>query len=545
MRYLDNIRAAREEQRVIGGVPWMPWNNPYFRFDLGGPAHPSRFYNSPEAALGLPALYAGAKLLADSAASLPLRVYAKYTDAVGMPARKLYTGPSMFDRPSLVGTQFDWIFCAMVSCILQGNAWGWITGRDGFGYPTGIEWIPPEDVFVQEARDQRSMNPLDAKVFVYGRDATWYGPDAELFHVKAFGLPGRLEGLSLIRAMALVLSSGHEAQRYGSDWFKNGGFAIGTFQNAEIEVNKEQAADMRAELVKVLRARQPLVYGRDWDYKPVTVPAAEAQFIETQQLTATQVASVLGLPPNRLGGLSGDSLHYSSQAQDALQIIEALRPWLVRFEQAFSLILPRNRETAFYTDALLKVDLQTRMQIYQVQREIGFRTADELRALDDLAPLPDGIGAEGIALELLKALGTRAGAIPKSLMKSVVLEMDVATDRLIKLEKTFAKQAVPVTDPVTGKPTGATTIQDVPIGQPPAPLPLAQDPASFLASLISVQRDMGAPYEAREAARAAYISILTRAARLAQDRREAGTVTASDMLAPWVSNHAQEIVLSA
>ncbi len=43
-------------------------------------------------------------------------------------------------------------------------------------------------------------------------------------------------------------------------------------------------------------------------------------------------------------------------------------------------------------------------------------------------------------LTTMNAMGTRAGAIPKSFLKSVVLEMDVATDRLIKLEKTMISQ---------------------------------------------------------------------------------------------------------
>jgi len=50
----------------------------------------------------------------------------------------------------------------------------------------------------------------------------------------------------------------------------------GTFQNAEIEVDKQQAAEIRAELVKSLRNREPLVYGRDWTYRSLN---ADSMFI--------------------------------------------------------------------------------------------------------------------------------------------------------------------------------------------------------------------------------------------------------------------------
>lgn len=581
MGIIEDVAAVREEQRVLGALPFMPWMNPLMRFDIGGPAHPSRSYTSPEGALALPALYAGVNLLCGYAGSMPLQTFNRYNDQNGMPARRLWTGPSLFDQPSLTGTPFDWIFSSFASAILQGMAWGYITGKDGYGFPTGIEWIPKEDVFVQEAMDMRSMNPLDAKVYVFGKEMKWYGPDAELFYVKGFGLPGRLEGISLLMQAALTITAGQEAQRYGTDWFKSGGHPPGTFQSTTQEVNAEQAAELRAELVKSLRRREPLVYGSDWVYTPITVAPSEAQFIESMQLTASHIAAFLNLPANRLSGTTNDSLHYSSQEQDALQILEALRPWLVRFEQAFNRIIPRNREAMFNRDSILSTDLQTRMQIYQIKRNIGFENVDELRAREDLPPLPDGIGQENLPQELMVSLGARAGAIPKSLLKAIVLEMDIATDRLIKLEKTYISQgklpqavrpqpgqagvagsnsgnsgsnsgglnAGPGFD-AAGNPGPGTTVPPpppgkLPIGMPNAPLPLAQDPASFLASLISVQRS----YAHIPEAKAVVDDVVRRIWEAQQDieRRESSSqlVTATDMLAPWMRSSAvADIVLS-
>jgi HK97 family phage portal protein len=560
---LENIKASGEEQRVIGGVPWMPWTSPYMRFDAGGPVHPTRAFTGVEHSLGLPALYSGAKLLGDNAASLPLRVYQRLSGQ-GPRQHSRYYGPTIFDKPSVVGTQFDWIFSCMVSMVLQGNAWGYITGRDGYGFPTGIEWIPPEDVHVMEPHSQQSWNPLDGRVFVFGRECSWYGPDAELFHIPAFKLPGRIEGLSVLRAFALTITSGHSAQQYGADWYAAGGFPPGTFQNAEIEIDATAAAEIRAELVKSLRRREPLVYGRDWDYKPVTVPPSEAQFIDAMQLTATQIAAILNLPPDRIGGSRGDSLTYNTVEMSALQVIESLRPWLTKMEQAYFDLLPRNRFTKFWTDSLLRTDLATRMNIYQVERNIGFRTSDEQREIEDLDPLPNGIGTEAMPLTLMNAMGTRAGAIPKSLMKSIVLEMDIATDRLTKLEKTLVNQAPQMlpqgpNGPVTSQNQGVapsapgngsqapqpgqsnmpqqsapmTTGGKVPIGKPNAPLPLTQDPASFLASLIGVQRNLDLPYEVRAQAQELWVSILDRKDRIESLEPEMSEpIAGSDLWAP-------------
>lgn len=407
---------------------YRPWDSPFWRFSQGGPVHPSRSYYGQDEALGLPALYSGARLLADSVASLPIKIYTR-GGPDGSAAR--WNGPSIFDMPSVTGTLFDWLFTAMTSLILHGNAWGFITGRDGYGYPTGIEWIPPDDVVCVDD-EMQPWNPVRARVYVYGRlIENWR---TELFHVKAFSLAGRIEGISLLRAFALTILSGIEAQRYGTDWYKSGGFPPGTFQNTSIEIDADQAEEIRSMLTATIRRREPLVYGADWDYKPVTVPPSEAQFIEAIRMNASQVAAVLGLPAERIGGSRGDSLTYSNVEQSTLQIIEALRPWLVRLENAFFSIIPANRYVRFDSDALLKTDLKTRTEIYKAQRDMGLRTTDELRDLEDLPPLPGKAGGENIPLEVMVAMSRSIRGIPNSMLDSITLEMDLAVKKLQQLE---------------------------------------------------------------------------------------------------------------
>jgi hypothetical protein len=46
----------------------------------------------------------------------------------------------------------------------------------------------------------------------------------------------------------------------------------------------------------------------------------------------------------------------------------------------------------FNVDAMIRVDTKTRYEVHQISREIGLDNIDELRALEDKAPLPDGQG---------------------------------------------------------------------------------------------------------------------------------------------------------
>jgi hypothetical protein len=69
-----------------------------------------------------------------------------------------------------------------------------------------------------------------------------------------------------------------------------------------------------------------------------------------------------------------------------------LRPWLELLEAALARLLPARQYARFNADAIVRADLRTRHEVYQVDRAIGLRSLDELRALEDLEPLPDGQG---------------------------------------------------------------------------------------------------------------------------------------------------------
>jgi HK97 family phage portal protein len=402
-KVLDRINY---EVRTIGGTPWTPWTNPYMRFNVGGPVHPAREAGGVDAALSLACVYACVRLIADSVASLPVNVYRKTPDGPQLvPASQLLTNPSA----DLSTTLYDWIFQALSSALLWGNAWGLISSRtgvsspNGLGYPQTIEWLPPDQVAVQDDATQ-PWNPMRARVYLQGRLI----PREQLVHLRAFVVPGRLEAVSPLRAFAQLYGQGLAAQKYGSDFFRNGGFAIGTFQNIKEEIDADQAREIRRRLTDTLRTGQALIFGRDWTYTPVTVPPNEAQFLETMQLNATQVAGIYGVPAWRVGGRRGDSMTYSNQVEEQLDFISTtLRPWLVRMEHLVTSLLPASQYAKFNPDELLRTDLKTRTEIAQLQRKIGTRTLDELRQADDLGPLPGGDSPVPLDLAVAGVRGTK------------------------------------------------------------------------------------------------------------------------------------------
>jgi HK97 family phage portal protein len=420
-------------------------------FNLGGPAHPSQQVQGAERVLGLAAVYSAVRYIADAVASLPILVYR--TGRNGEPVKVPYS--PFLTQPGVAGTAYDWKFTCMSSALLWGNAWGLITSRsgltapNGLGYPTSVEWLPPDRVSVQDD-EQQPENPMRARVYYNGaimnRD--------NLVHVRAFPVAGKLEGISPMRAFATLYAQGLSALDYSAEWFRNGGFPPGVFKNQTEEVDAEQSREIRRMLTDVLRARQPLVIGKDWEYTAINVPPNEAVFVQAMQLNATQVAAIYGLPAEKVGGTRGSSLTYSTVVQETISLItDTLRPWLMRLEDLFTQLLPGPQYAKFDTDSLLKTDLKTRNEIWEIQRNMGTRTADELRAYDDLPPLPDGVGAETIPLSIAERMAASARAIPKSMIGQLVLETEIAAQLLEKLQKEGLTSApVPGVPPIPMSP---------------------------------------------------------------------------------------------
>jgi phage portal protein BeeE len=62
---------------------------------------------------------------------------------------------------------------------------------------------------------------------------------------------------------------------------------------------------------------------------------------------------------------------------------------MLSIEQTLSLFLPNGTEVKFDTSELLKEDTKGRYENYAVALSAGFLTKDEVRALENLEPLPD------------------------------------------------------------------------------------------------------------------------------------------------------------
>jgi HK97 family phage portal protein len=368
-----------QETRTIDSVPW----------NVGGgtTGHVTEHH-----ALSLAPVFSAVSLLAGSVSTLPLQSYMR-RGATRVPLGQL---PPLFAALEETGQIVPWLHRCMTSILLRGNAYGLVTSRDPDGYPSAVTWLDPDLVTVQWQAMSGPGSYTQPLWYWRGREIA----EHDMVHIPWFTQAGRVPGLSPIRAFATTINAGLSVTDYGLTWFQNGGFPPGTFQNVNSEVTQEVAEAIGSRLDNAMRRRRPLVYGKDWEYKPISVPPDEAQFVASAQLSATQIASIYHVPPEWIGGQSGTGLHYSTAEQDQIQyVMHGVRPFVETLECAFYALLPQGLHVKFDTDALVRADLRTRHEVYAIDAGIGLRTIDEMRAQEDWAPLPpDNSGDDSVEL---------------------------------------------------------------------------------------------------------------------------------------------------
>ena len=327
-------------------------------------------------AMRLSAVWACVRLLADTISTFPLDVYRR---APGGTAEQVAT-PPLFATPAAGVALHEWLYQVVVSLLLRGNAYGIVTARAGAAMrPVQIEIVNPDLVTVTVAPDgtisyRYRGQPIDR---------------ADVWHVRAFAFPGSPVGLSPVAYAAASIGVGLAATRYAGQFFEDGAHPTGLLTSESV-LTAEHATTAKERFMAATRGkREPVVLGNGMQYKPLQIAPEDAQLLDVQRFTVSEVARIYGVPPEMIGGEAGNSLTYANVEGRALDYLRySVNPWVVRLETALGQLVPRNQYVKLNPGALLRSTTAERYEAHRIALDAGFLTIDEVRALEDLPPLP-------------------------------------------------------------------------------------------------------------------------------------------------------------
>ena len=366
------------------------------------------------------AVYACVRILAEAVASLPLHVY-EYQDDGG---KKLVHDHPLYyllhDEPNPEMTSFVFRETLMSHLLIWGNAYAQII-RDGAGRVLGMYPLLPDKMEVQ--RDDKGNI-----YYVYSRNSDEnptfkeYGniklKAEDVLHIPGLGFDG-LIGYSPIAMAKNAVGMTLACEEYGASFFANGANPGGVLEHPGVLKDPSKVRESWNSVYRgVSNAHKIAVLEEGMKYQQIGIPPEEAQFLETRKFQINEIARLYRIPPHMVGDL--DKSSFSNIEQQSLEFVKyTLDPWVIRWEQSLqrSLLLPGEKGKYFIklnVDGLLRGDYQSRMNGYAVGRQNGWFSANDIREMENMNPIPD---EEGGNLYLINGAMTKladAGAFAKT-----------------------------------------------------------------------------------------------------------------------------------
>jgi HK97 family phage portal protein len=349
-----------------------------------------------DTALRHSAIWAALRTRADLISTLPLDCYRK----VGAHQLEVPQTPFLLDPAADGSGMMAWLYATQFDLDRGGNAFGAIVARDGAGRPSVVELIPAGDVVV------KAKGP---RITGYRVGGHLYQPD-EIWHERQNVAAGIPVGLSPISYAAWSLGAALSAQQFALDWYSTGAQPIGTLRHTKLgALSDEVIAAAKSKWKAAVANRDMFVTGSDWEYSMSAEAASAQAFIEQQEFGVVEAARWTGVPVDIIdGAVKGSSLTYANISQRNLQLlIINLGPSIGRREYHLSSTVAAPRFVKLNTDAMLRMDPETRARVVGEQIATRQIAPSEARALDNRMPFTDEQYAE---FDRLFGKGTNAPA---------------------------------------------------------------------------------------------------------------------------------------
>lgn len=332
----------------------------------------------------------------------------QFRDVQGIQTEYSPKPPILTDPGGTTVGIIDWMAMTHLDLMRSGNTVGLIVERNGAkspyypeGLPSRIELQPAGVCAFIKAKNKPPVWRINGKE---------YDPK-DVYHERANVVAGIEVGLPTVLYAALSIGEGLSMQQHGLDWFGSGGIPKARMRNTAKRLNAGEISTAKQWYSDVVNNGELLVTGNDWEYDMIQSQNAGMEFIEGRKLAGADVCRYFDTPADLVDvqSSSGGSITYANITQRNVQfLIHHLGPAVIRREAALSRLLPRPRYVKLNTEALLRMDPETRQMVMRSKIESWFLTNTEARALDNLPKLTATQRAELIDLYGRPAAAARA-----------------------------------------------------------------------------------------------------------------------------------------
>jgi HK97 family phage portal protein len=288
--------------------------------------------------------------------------------------------PAFLRQPNVDESLSSFLEQTTTSLASNGNAY-WLLHRDAQGRVTNVQVLNPVEVFL-------TATPW-GRVTKYSYKGTDFRPE-QIKHLKLLRVPGSTHGLGPIQAAQTELRGALDLSDYASNWFAQSGVPAGGYLKSDQVLTAEQAKTYREAWAKAANDRTGVpVLGNGLQFNSLFLNPRDAQFLESQQFTTTQIARLFGVPSSlMLAQVEGNTQTYQNVEQDWIGYVRfSLTNYLVEIEEALTSLLPRGTSAKFNIEALLRSDTSSRYAAHAIGISAGWLLKSEVRAIEGLPPV--------------------------------------------------------------------------------------------------------------------------------------------------------------
>lgn len=219
---------------------------------------------------------------------------------------------------------------------------------------------------------------------------------AEIMHVRGMSEDGII-GLSPIAVARRTFDRKKRLEQYEAAFWNNGA-RPGVVLKSTAAPNDKQAAQLLASwderFMGAMNTGKTALLPSHLSLETIGLPQSDAQFLESQKFSRTEIASIFGVPSHMINDL--DRATFSNIAEQGQEFVDyTLGFWLQQIEQTIEQsLLPERERGRFYpkfiVQALLRGNPTERAAAFSTGLQWGYYCINDIREMEDLNPIADG-----------------------------------------------------------------------------------------------------------------------------------------------------------
>lgn len=225
-------------------------------------------------------------------------------------------------------------------------------------------------------------------------------PPERIWYVPGWSLDGRT-GVSVIQYGTRVFGAALATDSAASGTFARGLLPTTWFKYPKVmkpSQRQEAREFIEQRLSGAINAGRPAILEADMEVGTLGIPPKDAQLLESRAYSVEEICRWFRVPPWMVGHTEKSTSWGSGIEQQMIGFLTfTLSPWLKRIEQSIvkDLLAPAEKLRTYpkyAVEGILRADSAARAAFYSTMVNNGILTRDEVRALEDRAPMGGNAG---------------------------------------------------------------------------------------------------------------------------------------------------------